>query len=135
MASLCYMALWNTDGTQAYFEGASGETPTFEFRGFCWLIAYYNPDNSEYEKSIADYINQAHCKQHGGSCKIATNLFLIAEEFNNTPGFDPYGRGRRVVPAFTYPTTAQAASGEAGAVKQMTRSEKMALAEKMGIPV
>lgn len=135
MATLTYMALWNTDGTQSYFGGAANETPTFEFRGFCWLMAYYDPANTEYETTIIDYINQAHCRQHGGSCHIAVNLFLITEEFNNTPGFEPYGRGRRVVPTFTYPTTVRTAAAEAGSVKRMTSGEKVALAEKMGIPL
>ena len=136
------MALWNTDGTQSYFDGLSGETPTFEFRGFCWLIAYYNPDNSEYEKSIADYINLAHCGQHGGSCNIATNIFLITEELNNTPGFADKGRGRRIVAPFTYPTaytklpvSLEIPRIEASSIRLMTPDEKMALAEKMGIPV
>jgi hypothetical protein len=89
MATLAYMSLW---------EDERMGIPTFEFRGFCWLISNYNPNITEYEKAIHDYINLAHCGYHGGSCVIATNLFVITEEFNNTPGYDPIGRGKRVVP-------------------------------------
>jgi len=107
MSTLTYMSLYATDGTQSYFGGLADEIPTFEFRGFCWLIYYHNPQNTEYEKAITDYVNQLHCGYHGGSCVIATNIFLVVEEFNNTPGFDPYGRGRRVNPPFDYPTQAE----------------------------
>ncbi len=135
MATLCYMSLYNTDGTQTWFGGLADETPTFEFRGFCWLISYYNPNNTDYEKKIADYINQAHCKYHGGACDVATNIFLIVEEFNNTPGFEPYGRGRRIVPGFEYPPPLSGTVVSGINTKNMTVTEKMELVKKLHIPV
>ncbi|MCL6582761.1 MAG: hypothetical protein K6U11_03910 [bacterium] len=101
MATLTYMSLFNTDGTQSYFEGLPYLTPHFEFRGFCWLISYYNPDNTEYEKAVADYVNQAHSRFHGGVSDLTVNIFLIVEEFNNTPGYRA-GLGKRVVPPAEY---------------------------------
>lgn len=135
MATLTYMSLFNTDGTQSYFNGNTDETPTFEFRGFSWLISYYNPNLTTYEKAIADYINQAHCRYHGGSCVISTNIFVITEEFNNTPGFDPYGRGKRVVPPYDYGVSSRRIAKTSGKKKNMTKQEKMELLKKLKIPV
>jgi len=135
MSTLAYMALWSTDGTQSYFEGMADEIPTFEFRGFSWLISYYNPKITDYEKTIADYINQAHCRYHGGSCVISTNIFVITEEFNNSPGFDPYGRGKRVVPPYDYGVTEKLTSISKDRRKKMTKSEKIELLKKLKIPV
>jgi hypothetical protein len=142
MATLTYMALFNTDGTQSYFQGLPDETPTFEFRGFSWMISYYNPGNTEYEKLIADYINQAHCQYHGGSCDIATNIFLISEQFNNSPGDDPYGRGKRTIPSFSYDDyydvcteTRPATIYKPKSAKKLTKEEKIALIKKLRIPV
>jgi hypothetical protein len=134
MSTLTYMSLYNTDGTQSWLGGEADETPTFEFRGFCWMISFYNPANSPYENAISDYINQAHCKYHGGACDIATNIFLIVEEFNNTPGYGTHGRGRRSVPSFPYqePTKTYISGIN---TKKMTSSEKMELLKKLRIPV
>ena len=101
MATLNYMSIFNTDGTQSYFEGLPNLTPNFEFRGFCWLISRYNPNNTEYEKAVADYVNDEYTRWHGGTGDISTNLFLISEQFNNTPYYGP-GRGKRVVPEQKY---------------------------------
>jgi hypothetical protein len=141
MSTLTYMSLYNTDGTQTWFEGMQDETPTFEFRGFCWLISYYNPKLTDYEKAIADYINQAHCGYHGGSCVISTNIFVITEEFNNSPGYDPYARGKRVVPPpepGLYTTTSRekiAAARSELKRKNLTKAEKIELLKKMRIPL
>ncbi len=102
MSTLTYMGLWQEKGGQSYLEGLPGLIPEWTFKGFCWLIAHHNPDNSAYEKKISSYVNDAHCRYHGGTCDIATNLFLVVEEFNTTPSYDPDGRGRRAVPPFTY---------------------------------
>ncbi len=133
MATLTYMSLYTTDGTQTYFNGNVDETPTFEFRGFSWLISYYNPNNTEYEQKIADYINQAHCRYHGGPCDIATNIFIITEGFNNSPGYGP-GYGKRIVPPFDYGTS----RGKGITIKprkNMTKAEKIELIKKFKIPV
>jgi hypothetical protein len=142
MATLTYMSLWPTDGTQSYFQGLADEIPTFEFRGFSWMISYYNPDNSDYEKQIADYINQAHCGYHGGICDIATNVFLISEQFNNSPGDDPYGRGKRTIPSYEYNDYYESCGSQPrliikpkSAKKKLTKAEKIALIKKLRIPV
>jgi hypothetical protein len=136
MSTLSYMSLYNTDGTQSYFNGLEDETPTFEFRGFSWLIHEYNPNITEYEKKIHDYINQAHCRYHGGSCVISTNIFVISEEFNNTPGFDPYGRGKRVVPPYDYGISNGTATKRiTNTKKKMTKAEKIELLKKLRITV
>jgi len=135
MATLNYMSLYNTDGTQSYFEGQAELTPEIQFRGVCWLISYYNPANTEYEQKVVEYINNAHCNYHGGSCTVIANVFLIVEEFNETPDYDP-GRGKRTVPSFPYIEglkTAAVHTPEQG--KKLTREEKMAVLKKLRIPV
>lgn len=135
MSTLTYMSLYTTDGTQSYFGGDAPLIPTFEFRGFSWLISYYNPAITPYEKKVADYINQAHCRYHGGACDIATNIFIIVEEFNNTPTYDP-GRGKRVVPPFPYRTPESSMNASMVAPKKtLTNAEKLELLKKMRIPV
>ena len=140
MATLTYMSLFNTDGTQPYFGGTSEEeTATFEFRGFCRLIDNYNPKNTAYELAIHNYINAAHCRYHGGSCELSTNIFIISEEFNNSPGYDPYARGKRVVPPpepglYETPENMVAARNEFKK-KYRTTSEKIELLKKLRIPV
>jgi hypothetical protein len=127
MATLAYMSL---------FEDDKMGIPTFEFRGFCWLISDYNPNLTEYERAIHDYINLAHCGYHGGSCVIATNLFVITEEFNNTPGYDPIGRGKRVVPPpepglYDLPGTEAMSSAKKTPTKTvLTKEEKLELLKK-----
>jgi len=138
-ATLTYMSLYNTDGSQSYFQGLADETPTFEFRGFCWMISRYNPANGPYENLITDYINTAHCGYHGGACDIHANVFVITELFNNSPGDDPFGRGKRTVPPYDYPTP----SGSIGRrpvttirpKKKLTKEEKMDLLKRLRIPI
>jgi len=135
MATLTYMSLYNTDGTESYFGGTPDLTPHFEFRGFCWLISYYNPANADYENKIAAYINKAHSGYHGGAADIATNIFLITEEFNNTPTYDP-GRGKRVVPPYTYAArTADMLVVKPKSKVRLSQKEKLALIKKLDIPV
>ena len=139
IATLTYMSLFNTDGSQTYLEGMPYLTPHFEFRGFCWLISYYNPDNTKYEKAIADYINQSHSKFHGGVSDIIVNIFLVAEEFNNTPGYGP-GLGKRVVPPKEYKEAKTASIGyqpteKPGQKKKLAREERIELIRRLRLPV
>lgn len=107
MATLTFMSIYNTTGEQTYFFGEEGQTPTFEFRGFCWLISPYNPDLTQYERDVLEYLNQAFSKYHGLRSDFIANIFVICEEFNNSPtDSDKYGLGKRVVPALTYTGTA-----------------------------
>lgn len=141
MATLNYMGLYNTDGTQSYLEGVADLTPHYQFKGFCWLISYYNPNNTDYEQKIADYINKAHSGYHGGADDIATNIFLIVEQFNQTPSYSK-GRGKRVIPSYTYSRTADAGSSKADKFvfkthhnKKMTKEEKIEVIKNLRIPV
>lgn len=141
MATLNYMGLQNTDGTQSYLDGTSGLTPHYQFKGYCWLVSYYNPANTDYELKIAEYINGAHSGYHGGADDIATNIFLIVEQFNQTPSYSK-GRGKRVVPAYTYDRVAGIGrSRPEGLVfknrdkKKLTKAEKMEVIKKLRFPV
>lgn len=129
MATLTYMSIYNTSGNQAYFEGIPYLTPHFEFRGFGWLISYYNPKNSSYEKAIADYINQSHVQFHGGISDITTLIFVIAEEFNNTPGYGP-GLGKRVVPPKEY-SSKKTRTKPVKIKPKMTRGERIELIKRL----
>ncbi len=137
MSTLTYMGFWSTEGGQNFLEGIEGLIPEWTFKGFCWLIAHHNPANSEYEQKISTYINDAHCRYHGGNCDIATNIFLVVEEFNTTPSYDPYGRGKRVVPPYNYGTTA---SNMANVKlnrnrKKLSKEEKIEVIKKLKLPV
>ena len=141
MAALSYMSLHSTDGTQSFFNGQANLIPHWNFKGFCWLISHHNPANTAYENAISAYINSAHCRYHGGTCDIATNLFLVCEEFNNTPDLDPEGRGRRVVPVSEnnlydiQSTTAMTTAKPAKNTKKLTRQEKIDLIRMLKISV
>jgi hypothetical protein len=59
---------------------------------------------------------------------------MIVEEFNNTPGFDPYGRGKRVVPPYSYgSSTAKAEKSDTK--KKLSEADKIELIKKLRIPV
>lgn len=133
-ATLSYMSLYNTEGGQGYYEGLPDLTPHHEFRGISWLISYFNPYNTDYEQAVADYINKAHSGYHGGADDIATNVFLIVEQFNNTPTYGP-GRGKRVVPSYDYEASAATVTVVRPQRKKMSFEEKCELIKRLRIPV
>jgi hypothetical protein len=138
MSSLTYMGLWRTPGGQTYLEGLEGLIPEWTFKGFCWLISHHNPANTEYEMKIATYVNDAHCKYHGGACDIATNVFVVTEEFNTTPSYDPYGRGKRSVPPYDYGSSSSspdAVHRYGNNKKKLTKAEKIQLIKDLKLPV
>lgn len=135
MSVLTYMALWSTDGSQSWFGGQSNLIPEFGFKGFSWLISTYNPATTDYEMAIINYINQAHCGYHGGACDIATNIFLICEQFNETPDMNS-GRGKRVVPPYQYSSSSNMViNSEVKVKKKLSKDEKMELIRKLRLPV
>jgi hypothetical protein len=134
MATLNYMSLYNTDGSQSYLGGEEDMTPAYQMKGFCWLISHYNPANTDYELKIADYINKAHCGYHGGACDIATNVFLVVEQFNQTPDYD-LGRGKRVVPAYQYSSRTNQTVFMPQGKKKLTKKDKIDIIRKLRIPV
>ena len=144
MSALTYMSLWSTDmniwGEEgpAFFGGQEGLIPEWTFKGFCWLISHHNPANSDYEKKISTYVNDAHCKYHGGSCDIATNVFLVVEEFNTTPDLDPEGRGRRVVPPYSYNISSSNMAANTTTYKtkkKLSQQEKIELIKRLRLMV
>lgn len=136
ISTLTYMAIYNTTGDQPYCEGLPYLTPHYEFRGVCWLISYYNPHNSEYEKAIADYVNQAHAQFHGGVHDITTAIFLIVEQFNNTPGYRQ-GCGKREVPPLTVAgqNSFSSLSIKPLAGKKLAQEDRLELIKKLYLPV
>ncbi len=137
MATVTYMSLYNTKGGEPYFDGGSGLTPTWTFKGFCKLVAFYNPENSEYENKMAKYVNDAHARYHGGAIDIALNLFFIVEQFNETPGYGP-GRGKRAVPSYSYSSRTARASNAGNIIKKgkkLSRQDKIELVKGLKIPV
>jgi hypothetical protein len=136
MATLTYMSLYNTTGEQAYFNGEAGHTATFEFRGFCWMMSPHNPNLTQYEKDVSEYLNQAFSKYHGLRNDFVANLFVMAEEFNNSPTDSAaFGLGKRVVPAYTYGSSTAMAGRSGSGGKKLTRKEKIELLKELRIPV
>ncbi|MCK5186331.1 MAG: hypothetical protein KAR43_04295 [Deltaproteobacteria bacterium] len=136
MGTLTYMSLFRTTGEQTYFNGDEDETPTFEFRGICWMIDPHNPGITQYEKDAADYINQAFSKYHGLRDDYIINLFVMTEEFNNSPtDRDDYGLGKRVVPPFNYGSSNNMAVKSNPKKKRLTKEEKIELIKQLKIPL
>ena len=136
MGTLTYMSLYRTTGEQTYFNGDEDETPTFEFRGICWMIDPHNPNITQYEKDAADYINQAFSKYHGLRDDYIINLFVMTEEFNNSPtDRDDYGLGKRVVPPFNYGSSNNMAVKSNPKKKRLTKEEKIELIKQLKIPL
>ena len=59
----------------------------------------------------------------------------FTEEFNNTPGFDPYGRGKRAVPPYNYGVSGKIVAKNSAKKKNMTKEEKIELLKKLRITV
>ena len=136
MGTLTYMSLYRTTGEQTYFNGDEDETPTFEFRGICWMIDPHNPNITQYEKDAADYINQAFSKYHGLRDDYIINLFVMTEEFNNSPtDRADYGLGKRVVPPFNYGSSNNMAVKSNPTKKRLTKEEKIELLKQLRIPL
>jgi len=136
MGTLTYMSLFNTTGEQSYFNQEAGHTPTFEFRGICWMIDSHNPNITQYEKDVAEYINQAFSLYHGMRNDYITNIFIMTEEFNNSPTDSAaFGLGKRVVPPYDYGTSNTMAAKYNPKKKGLTKDEKIELLEKLKIPL
>ncbi|MCK5513865.1 MAG: hypothetical protein KAJ00_05160, partial [Deltaproteobacteria bacterium] len=136
MGTLTYMSLYRTTGEQTYFNGDEDETPTFEFRGICWMIDPHNPNITQYEKDAADYINQAFSKYHGLRDDYIINLFVMTEEFNNSPtDRADYGLGKRVVPPFNYGSSNNMAVKSNPTKKRLTKEEEIELLKQLRIPL
>lgn len=70
--------------------------PSYELRALTQLIHPTNPNLSEYDKNVVEYINTVHDYFHSQSPKQSIGVvYHIIEVFDNTPG---RARGKRVVP-------------------------------------
>ena len=136
MGTVTFMSLHNTTGEQDYFNGEEGHTPTFEFRGFCWMISAHNPNLTQYEKDINYYLNQAFSKYHGLRDDFIANVFVMTEEFNNSPTDSPaFGLGKRVVPPYDYGVSAGSAVNIRKGKERRSQEEKLALLKTLKIPL
>ncbi len=136
MGTVTFMSLYNTTGDQTYFNGEEGHTPTFEFRGFCWMISPHNPNLTQYEKDVSYYLNQAFSKYHGLRDDFIANVFVMTEEFNNSPTDSAaFGLGKRVVPPYDYGASIQRAVKSDREKRRLTKADKINLIKKLKIPV
>ena len=136
MGTVTFMSLYNTTGEQTYFNGEEGHTPTFEFRGICWMIDPHNPNLSSYERDLADYFNQAFSKYHGLRDDYVANIFIMAEEFNNSPTDSAaFGLGKRVVPPYNYGIPSNMAIKSNPQKKRLSKEEKIELLKQSRIPL
>ena len=74
------------------------DIPSYELRCIAYLLHPDNPNLTEYEKDIVEYINLIHSYFHGKFPQdyIAV-VYMVVEVFNNTPG-KPDGLGQKVKP-------------------------------------
>lgn len=136
MGTLTYMSLYNTTGEQTYFYGEEGHTPTFEFRGVCWMIDPHNPNLTQYERDVSDYLNQAFSKYHGMRDDFIANIFIMSEEFNNSPTDSAtFGLGKRVVPPYDYGKSNKTSAKVNPRKRRLTREEKVESLKKLKIPI
>lgn len=70
--------------------------PSYELRAITQLIHPANPNLTEYEKSVVEYINTIHDYFHSKSPQPSIGvIYHIIEVFDNTPG---RARGKRIIP-------------------------------------
>ena len=136
MGTVTFMSLYNTTGEQTYFNGEEGHTPTFEFRGFCWMMSPHNPNLTQYEKDVCYYLNQAFSRYHGLRDDFIANLFIMTEEFNNSPTDSAaFGLGKRVVPPYNYGESRKMKMKANVKKGKLTKEEKITLLRELKIPV
>ena len=132
MGTVTFMSLYNTKGDQTYFNGEEGHTPTFEFRGFCWMISPHNPNLTQYEKDVSYYLNQAFSKYHGLRDDFIANVFVITEEFNNSPTDSAaFGLGKRVVPPYAYGASNKQMVKPDTEKRRLVQDQKIALIRRL----
>jgi hypothetical protein len=100
------------------------------------MMSPYNPNLTQYEKDVCYYLNQAFSKYHGLRDDFIANLFVMTEEFNNSPTDSAaFGLGKRVVPPYSYGTSSRAAASGGVKNRRLTKEEKRALLKTLKIPV
>jgi hypothetical protein len=74
------------------------DIPTFKLKTISYLLHPENPQLTEYEKNVVDYVNLIHSYFHGEFSKVfITVLYNVVEVYNSSPGNDN-GRGKKISP-------------------------------------
>ncbi|MCK4556377.1 MAG: hypothetical protein KAU47_02580, partial [Candidatus Aminicenantes bacterium] len=73
------------------------DIPCFELKVIVQLLHPEDPELTEYEKDMVEYVNLVHSYFHGKfDKKFIGTVYHIIEVYNNSPGKN--GRGVRIVP-------------------------------------
>jgi len=95
-----------TRGTQTFVNQMTDPTsvlvfmaiPTFKLKTIAYLLHPENPDLTEYEQDVVEYINRIHSYFHGEFSKeFIAVIYNVVEVYNSSPG-NKNGRGTLIVP-------------------------------------
>ena len=93
-------------GTQTFLNQMTDPTsvlvfmdiPTFKLKTIAYLLHPQNPDLTDYEKNVVEYINLIHSYFHGEFSKdFIAVVYNVIEVYNSSPG-NKNGRGTLIVP-------------------------------------
>ena len=93
-------------GTQTFLNQMTNPTsvlvfmaiPTFKLKTIAYLLHPENPDLTDYEKDVVEYINRIHSYFHGEfSQDFIAVIYNVIEVYNSSPG-NENGRGTLIVP-------------------------------------
>ena len=71
---------------------------SYKLKTISQLLHPADPDLTDYERQMVDYVNLVHSYFHGEfDQEFAAAVYYVVEVFNNTPG-TPDGKGNRVMP-------------------------------------
>jgi len=74
------------------------DIPTFKLKTISYLLHPENPDLTDYEKDVVEYVNLIHSYFHGEFSKeFITVIYNVVEVYNSSPGNDN-GRGKKISP-------------------------------------
>lgn len=93
-------------GTQTFLNQMTDPTsvlvfmaiPTFKLKTIAYLLHPTNPELTEYEQDVVEYINRIHSYFHGEFSKdFIAVIYNVIEVYNSSPG-NKNGRGTLIVP-------------------------------------
>ena len=93
-------------GTQTFLNQMTDPTsvmvfmaiPTFKLKTIAYLLHPENPELTDYEKDVVEYINRIHSYFHGEfSQEFIAVIYNVVEVYNSSPG-NKNGRGTLLVP-------------------------------------
>ncbi len=93
-------------GTQTFLNQMTNPTsvlvfmaiPTFKLKAIAYLLHPENPELTDYEKDVVEYINRIHSYFHGEfSQDFIAVIYNVIEVYNSSPG-NENGRGTLIVP-------------------------------------